>query len=502
MVATAGRRVAEDQREASHQAPSLSYWLLLGVVASLGMFIALWHLGTATWNIDELLYARVGLAYVHGHFAANQEHPFLAKDLIGLSQLVMGAGRVAARLPAALAGLLTGAVVWDFTRRVSGRGAALGALALWLLVPHAGWFVGYQLDVADLDRYGMLDVFAALFMMVAVTLGWRWATSGGWRWALGAGAAVGLATASKAPGILVLPVIVVAGVAGMVATGRWVRGVAQGFAVLLVAAATGMATYLPAGPAQAVNAIRYMWRFQSAHGAAGQPVILSGVFYHHPPWWAHLYWQTQNYGMTATVAGALAILAALFLGHRLVHLYLLAAAVVPWAYLSFLVGFALPHYYYLYQAPLAVLAAMGLLELLRRAQALHRVAGKERLAAASLGGVGLLALPFAVLAGRLSATVASLAPSDYSAAAQIISRHSAPVGIVAVAGYSNVEAAYLPQRSVIDARALSGPVSAILVDPLVTRRFLYPGLGPYLSSHSSGMTSQQVGRLTLYLVPK
>jgi len=474
--------------------------VLLACVACLGVFLAFWHLGVASWNTDELVYARAGLAYVHGHFGANQEHPFLAKDIMGLSQLVMGAGQVAARVPAALAGLLTGVVLWDFTRRLSGWWTALVALALWLLLPHAAWFVGYQLDVADLARYGMLDVITALFMMTAVAMGWKWAVSGSWRWALGTGAAVGLAAASKAPGVLVLPVVLVAGVAGMAATGRWPRAIFQGAATSLVATATVLATYLPAGPAQAAAAISYMWRFQSAHGAAGHPVIVASTLYRHPPWWSHLYWQTQNYGVAVTAIGALAILAAVVLGHRPIHFYLLAAAVVPWAYLSFLVGFALPHYYYLYQAPLAVLVAMGLTELLHRAHGLRTVTGRGALTAVGFGGLTLLALPFAALTERFIATVATLQPSDYAAAAQIISNRPESDGTVAVAGYSNVEAAYLPRHSVIDARVLTGPVTAILVDPLVTRSlFHYAGLDTYLARHSSQMTTQHVDRLTLYL---
>lgn len=478
--------------------------MLAGVVG-LGVFIAFWHLGTATWNTDELVYAKAGLGYVHGHFGANQEHPFLAKYLIGLSGLAFGAGRVASRVPAALAGLLTGVVIWDLARRVSGWWTALGALALWLLLPHAVWFVGSQLDVVDLYRYGMLDVFCGLFMMLALNLGWRWATSGRWFWALAAGAAVGLATASKAPGVLVLPAVVVAGVIGGVARGRigrhWSRPVAQGGAVCMVAAAVAFATYLPAGPGRAVDAIRYMWRFQSAQGRAGHPVILAGTLYHHGPWWALLYWQTRNYGIPVTVIGALAILAALALDRRPICLYLLAGAIVPWVYLSFFVGFSLPHYYYIYQAPLAALVALGFAELFRRIRTWHE-AGEPVVAAVGVGALALLGLPFIVLAGRLTDTVATLSPSDYAAAAAIINQQPGGVGpVVAVAGYTAVQAAYLPGRLVINAGGLSNPdpVAAVVIDPLVASRFPYPGLSAYLARHRSDMTVRHVDRLTLYL---
>ncbi len=509
MVTSADRQLASQGEATSKWLPAWWWrWAVLAGVVGLGVFIAFWRLGTATWNTDELVYAKAGLSYVHGHFGTNQEHPFLAKELIGLSELVLGAGRVAARVPAALAGLLTGMVIWGFVRRTSGWWTALGALALWLLLPHAVWFVGYQLDVADLDRYGMLDVFCALFIMLALDLGWRWATSGSWRWATAAGAAIGLAAASKAPGLLILPVVVVTGVLGAVVSRhgpgrtarRWSRGATQGIATCLVAGAVAFATYLPAGPGGALGAIRYMWRFQSAQGNAGHPVIIAGTLYRHAPWWAHLYWQTRNYGIPATVVGAVAIMAAVGLGRRPVHFYLLAAAAVPWAYLSFLVGFALPHYYFVYQPPLAALVALGLRELFMRAWNPHRLQGRPALASAGLGGLALLALPFAALAGRVTATVATLRSSDYAAAAQIIRDHPVAGGEpVAVAGYARVEAAYLPGRTVVNAGGLSGPAAAVVVDPLVTRRFAYPGLDAYLASHRSAMTARHLDRLTVYL---
>ncbi len=461
--------------------------VVLVLTLALAGFVMFYRLGTATWLGDELTYRKAGLQYVHGNLAANWEHPFLAKYLFGFAQLLLGATRVGAvRLPSAAAGLATGAVLFVFARRVAGFWVSLLAFMMWVLLPH-GIVDGLGVHAVKIERLALLEPVMGLFMILAVYLGWRWAETGDWRWVLLAGAATGLAAGSKATGVLVLPGVVVGAI--------WIRrlslrSVAQGTSCVVVCVLAALATYLPlAGKARDV--IPYMFAFQAWYGQAGHVVFVAGHLYGHPPWWSHLWWQWLNYGTPATVSLAAALGASLLLRPRAFFLYVLAAALGPFLYLSFFSGFKLAHYNYAWQPPLTLLVAVAIGRLVG-------MSGWRRLAA-----VAMLA-PLVWLAGTTVARVATLRPQDYPAAAEFLRAHHATEGRVVVFGSVDVACAYLPGTLVTSSPAAGrGPVTAMIDDPALTRRFIGRSAQAhrdYLDSIRPDATRHQVDRLDVYLL--
>ena len=93
-------------------------------------------------------------------------------------QVVFGLGHFAVRAPAALAGLLTGVLLFLFGRREAGIWAGVLALALWVLLPRPELVGPYDIGQVKIDRYARQEVFMALFATAALLAGWRWAESG------------------------------------------------------------------------------------------------------------------------------------------------------------------------------------------------------------------------------------------------------------------------------------------------------------------------------------
>jgi hypothetical protein len=95
------------------------------------------NLPVGTLGVDEPLYISAGWEYVHGEADRNREHPYLAKQIIGLSQTVFGRTLHGARLGGSLLAGLTRAR--RLRRRAShGRPVdrAPGSSTV-LLLPHA-----------------------------------------------------------------------------------------------------------------------------------------------------------------------------------------------------------------------------------------------------------------------------------------------------------------------------------------------------------------------------
>ena len=305
--------------------------IVLVAVLLLAAYAAFFRLGLEDWHTDEPIYRTAGLQYVEdGDFDLNQEHPFLAKYILGATQVASGSSEAGVvRLPAAAASLLTGVVLFAFARRVAGYWSGVLALALWTISPLTLAF----------GRVATLEVFLVLFSTLALYLGWRWAEGGGWWYAGLCGVSLGLAVATKVVGILFLPAVLVAGVLKMGVSGRFFL---QGAVVCVAAGVTALASYLPAW-GEAPGAIRYMLEFQSRHNAKGHGVEINDVVYKFPPWWAYLWWQWEFYGTLASVSlGVAAVMAVL--RRRALELYLLTAALVPFLFLSFYVQVKLSHY--------------------------------------------------------------------------------------------------------------------------------------------------------------
>ena len=326
---------------------------VLIAVLLLAAYTAFFRLGLQDWHADEPTYRQAGLSYVRdGNFNPNQEHPFLAKYILGITQVVSGSQDAGAvRIPAATATLLTGLVLFAFARRVAGYWSGVLALGLWTISPLT----------LDFGRDATLEVFLIFFSTLALYLGWRWAERGSWWFAGFAGVALGLATASKLTGILFLPAILLV---GLLKIGLSRRLVFQGMLVGLAAVATVLATYAPAW-SEAPSAIQYIFEKQSRHNARGHWVEINGVTYKFSPWWAYLWWQWELYGTLASLSLAVAVVVTL-LRRRALELYLLLAALVPFLVLSFYVQVKLSHYFGAWQPPLILLLAIVSAKLLQQ----------------------------------------------------------------------------------------------------------------------------------------
>src|SRR5215203_2462892 len=264
--------------------------IVLLAVLLLGAYVAFFRLGDNDWFRDELTYRDAGLEYVRdNNFSYNQEHPFLAKYILGITQVLLGSSEPeVVRIPAATVALLTGLVLFAFAWRVAGYWTGALALALWVISPLTLVF----------GRLAILEIFLAFFSTLALYLGWRWAETRSWGFAAFAGAAIGLATASKLVGVLFLPPILFA---GLLKIGFSRRFAFQSMLIGLAVAAVAFATYAHLG-SEALSAIQYMFDYQSVHNAEGHPVGIDDEIYRFPPWWILLRWQWELYGTLATLS--------------------------------------------------------------------------------------------------------------------------------------------------------------------------------------------------------
>jgi 4-amino-4-deoxy-L-arabinose transferase-like glycosyltransferase len=432
--------------------------IVLLAVLLLGAYVAFFRLGVNDWHPDELVYRDAGLEYVRDNdFSSNQEHPFLVKYILGITQDVLGSSEAeAVRIPAATAALLTGFVLFAFVRRVAGYWTGVLALALWVVSPLTLAF----------GRLAILEVFLAFFSTLALYLGWRWAETTSWGFAALAGVAIGLATTSKLVGILFLPAILFA---GLLKIGISRLLILQSILIGLAAAVTALATYAPIW-GRAFQAIRYMLDRQSAHNAGGHWVEVNGIPYAFPPWWTHLWWQWEFYGMLATLSLGVVVVIAL-LQRRPLELYLLAATLVPFLFLSFCVRVKIYHYIYDWQPPLILLLAL--------------TAGK--LARRGVPGVifaTLLLVPFGYLGVETVKAVSHVQPGAYAAVAEYLEDTGQDRGPILVWGHVGVAKAYLPDVRIARSRGIqTNRIKVVIVDSSVSRRSPDPLVESYLETN-------------------
>ena len=442
-----------------------------------GAFQNLYRLDSADWLGDELTYHFAGWEYAQGNFAHNFDHPFTGKLVLGAAQSVLGSTQGQARLVPAIASMLTGLLIFALLRPVAGLVAALVGLGGWLVLPHSAPGVPVRID-----RFGLLEPLLALLVFTAVAAGWQWTTRSSWPWALATGAAAGLAVTTKATALLVLPVVVLTAVV----VRRDERAVAQTLGCLTLAQLVAIGSYAVAG-SRGAEAVRYMFEKQAAHHDAGHLVTVAGVEYVHPPWWSHLWWQTQSYGTAGTVAIVLLALAGVVGGGRLGR-YLLAAVLFPLAGLSFGVGFALPFYYLVWQPPLMALVGIGAGRLCRR------WAGRV-VASAAL-------VPLLVLGVTTSGELLDLRPSSYDLlVATELDELTPPVGhVVLVLGNRNrVAVLFEPRQPVLTWVPPKLPVAAVVVECAAAARYPRSPVLAYLRWAGPRMAATRVDDLLVYL---
>lgn len=455
--------------------------VLLGALAA---FVAFYRLGAASWLSDELYYRDAAQSYMHGDFSVNRENTMLAKLTVGVVQEVFGSGRIAVRAPAAVAGLLTGVALLAAGRRMAGWTAGLIVFALWCFLPRPEVVGDFDVGRIQIERYFRLEVFLGLFLALALYAAWRWAERGAWRWAIAAGVAVGLSAGSKAPGILILPAVLLAGLLAQ-PLGR--RSLLQAGAVVAATGLAFLATYIPLGT-DGFDAIHDMFYVDDLrNNTITTPFVFSGHLYANPPWWSNLWWQWKSLGTPAAVSIGLCLVAAPFLLPRRVLIVLGVALAVPLVFFLFRLNYALPYYYYAWQPQLLLLCGLTLAAALERG-------GVTRIAAA------LVAVPLVVAAIGTVADVAGTGPEDYKRAAEEF-RPQLRDGAVVTWG---LEAGHVMKNELPGLQTLLDPegltrVSPVVVDPAISQRRPAPGIEAYLLRHRRQLEVHRVNRLRVYL---
>ncbi|HWJ97594.1 MAG TPA: glycosyltransferase family 39 protein [Acidimicrobiales bacterium] len=425
----------------------------LAGVGLLGVFAAFWRLDRADWKLDEDAYAQAGWMLVHDGVDPNLGHPPLAKLLFGGAQVLLGRNLFAVRTVSALGFLAAVAVLFVFGRRVAGWWTGIAAAGLFAVVPRSMVVGGWNVAELRIDRYGLLEAVAGTLVLVGLWLGWRWITSGGWRWATGAGAAIGLAGASKLNALAVLVPVVVVGLAYV-----WGRARLASEAGMLVGAAVG-AFLLPFAVfgSRAFDQIDQTLRFPADRAKGGHLLVLGSDVYVRSPWWAHLKYQLDADGPILAAALLVGLACVLLSRRRLVVVYLLGAtlSLVVTAMAS---PVALPHYRAIWTAPLVLLVAIGLTEQVERLARHRRLEPVPVVAAVALVVLGAFGLGSMV-------QLATLGDGDYRQMAVLARADGVEPRRIVI--YSEAVAPYFPGS--VDALAPfddgSTPAQMVVLDP-------------------------------------
>jgi Dolichyl-phosphate-mannose-protein mannosyltransferase len=454
--------------------------VVLTALVGLAAFVYFFRLGIPSWRGDEIDYRDSGRAYLIGDFTRNVENTFLAKYILGQAADAFGTGPLAVRVPTAAAGLLTGGFLALLARRVGGWWAAAVAFALWCLLPHPSIIGEVEVEQIKLERYARLDVWMGMFVAASLLAGWRWAETGRWRWALASGACVGLAAASKAPGILTLPAVAAA---GLLALGLSRRSLAQAAAIAGVAVVAVAATYLPAG-GEAPTLIDEMLDAQQAHAAFGHRAVFDEKIYDSAPWWGNLWWQWKSLGTAASASVAISLLVAPLLLRRALAVLLLGAVLVPFAFFSFRLEYALPHYYYAWQPPLILTTALVLFQLARRGTPTRVVAA-------------VLSVPLAIAAFGTIRDVGRLETRDYAALEHQVGDRLRAGTVAGSFGYDLL--ANVPGLEVARDPGDVEDLSGIIDDSSFSSRFPSPRVEAFVRAHRSELVLRRFDFIDVYL---
>ncbi|PYY32875.1 hypothetical protein DEJ16_15300 [Curtobacterium sp. MCJR17_055] len=322
--------------------------VLLAVAAAYQCF---WRIGAGNIGGDEATYVKAGLAYVHGAFDQNREHPPTAKYLFGLAQLVGGPGAVAPRVLVASLVVLGAAVMFVWLRAEVGFWTGFAAAALWTITPRGG-------AGARLDRVALLDPVMVFFALAALFAIWVWIRTDRWWWVPVSAVLMAASVTSKASTLVLLPVFVLA----PVLFGRWralVVGGAVWAATFVVAV---VALYAPMGMR---SAVQYMLTFQSGQNEHGHLISIAGHTYQFAPWWANWWFLLRGVGTPVVVVLAVAVVLAVVVRPGRLVVFLLAPLVLLVAFYSLAAEIALPTYYAAWMPFIVMLAAVGLGQLSR-----------------------------------------------------------------------------------------------------------------------------------------
>jgi 4-amino-4-deoxy-L-arabinose transferase-like glycosyltransferase len=452
------------------------FWPACAAVLLWAVFQNFYRLGTPNVLSDEPTYAQAAWRYLTGQVGkplavtraaspfdrTNFRHPPLAKWFFAIAQSVAGHPSVTAdRVVAALATVLTGAVIALWIGRAAGRWTGLLAGAMTVLLPER---TGDSL--LRFGRYGFLDPVAGLFVAVYLLLLWEWFTSTrrrGWLFAAASGVAIGCAAAAKENGFLaaMVPVLIV-----IAAAGREPRLLRQRLGQAGLALATCLVTFLLtyAPFTSPLQRITYLIKFQIAHSGTGQMVGFAGRVSWHPPWWTTLWFAAHGLGAAVTVfLLCFAVIACVLRRDRLV-LFCLAALTGPVIFHCFIAGVVQSFYWTPWVPPLFVLAALGVAEAAGRL----RAAGLP--ASAQAAAVSLVLLVPLLASVSQSNRVAAITPSGPGVLGRVFRQHRVS-GWTLSSGISRYEYSYyLPDRTFLLRPPPSlAPIHAVVIGAPVCR---------------------------------
>ena len=435
------------------------YWAAAAIVLLWALFLNFFRLGTPGVTDDEVTYTADGWGYLHGDTVklsiTHGKHPPLAKWLYGLAQLVAGHESVtAARVVAAGASILTGAVLLVWIGRIAGRWTGLLACSLALLLPEA-----VQGTSLRFGRFAFLDPVAELFVVLYLLLLWEWFANTrrrAWLFAAASGVAIGCATAAKENGFLaaVVPVLLVT-LAARRDPHLMVRRLGQVALAGLASLGIFLLTYVPLG--SPFRRILHMVESQAKNSGNGHPIGLAGHVFQHPPWWANLWFAAHGMGAAVTIfVLGFAALACALRRDRLV-VFCLAALTGPIIFHCFIAGVTLSFYWTLWMPPLLALTALGVAEFARGLQ-------KVPLPRPVQVGAALLVLFIPLPAClALTRTTATITPSGLKVLDSVLAQHRL-TGPVLTSGISRHQFVYyLPHTPILT----SPPTSLAAIDAVV-----------------------------------
>ena len=458
----------------------------LTVVGLVGVFSAFWRIDRSDWKLDEAAYAQAGWTLVHDGVDPNLGHPPFAKLLFGGAQVLLGRNLMAVRTVSAIAFLVAIAVLFAFGRRVGGWWTGVVAAGLFAVIPRSMVVGGWSVADLRIDRYGLLEAVAGVLILIGLWLGWRWIADGGWPWAAGAGAALGLAGASKLNALVVLAPVLVIGLAYV-----WGRAHLAREAGALVGAAVG-AFLLPFAVfgTRAVEQVEQAFRFPADRAKGGHLLVLGSDVYVRSPWWAHLRYQLEADG--PLLVGALLVgLACVVLSRRRLAVVYLFGATLSLVFTAMVSPVALPHYRAIWIAPLVLLVAIGLTE---QVEQLGRSTDRRIAPAPVIASIALLVLVAFGLGSM--AQLATLGDGDYR---QLADRASvAGVEPQRILIYSESVAPYFP--GAIDALAPfddgQDPAQMVVLDPSLSDAVAPDIVERWRSwARGWGLVPHRVGRL-------
>ena len=474
------------------------------------------NLEAESFYYDEVVYSLSGWEYLQGDFTRNWEHPFLGKYLIGLSLHLFGKSDFSARLPSALFGFLTGVVIYVFAKKVSNRWGGLAALCLWSTSPIVLW----------VSRRAILDAPFVFFFTLSWYLFWRFFQTKRTGQALLGGITLGLATATKLIGVILVPILFLYFLFPGIRDRKFLRPAVLGKLALAlgVAALIFLLSYAPVldrlGPVFQVMGEHWQWEQRVGHRE-----VVNNVIYDKQPWWTYLYWYWRgyppyllNYTPGVLVLLGLAVCFALLRGND-IDVFLLLSFILPFCYLSFYLSYKMFRYAHILEPPLAMLAASFIF-------AISSFADKWK-KRDHARGVAIIALTAVLVLAMIHSTGNILAEKEnrYKAVARYLSPRLTGEETVFVWGYTNVMEWYLgdemEQRTGGIERTETGGIERtemeivggfnssgftgnyyeadyIVVDPLMVSKWPDDPLGAYLEDNKATYTEEAVGGFQLY----